>query len=259
MPDPVEHNGWQTQKSMTPWELRWARKDRELPRYPAFWDGMIFCGRPDMDHGGSAMVQLQEMLLQTPGDKLVLFPAWPKDWDVDFKLHAPRQTVVKGVLRGGKLLSLKVTPESRAKDLVNCLDPVPPAPEPVLVSARKPITASSTYHQAGYDATKANDNDLMTRWASSDPAREGTLTIDLGEEREIGRVWLAESDFSNTREFAIEADTDGKWREIARGTVIGADRMLEFPKVKTRQVRLRVLKAEGPININEFQIFQPAP
>ncbi len=270
LPDPVEHNGWQTQKSMTPWELRWARKDRELPRYPAFWDGMIFCGRPDMDHGGSAMVQLQEMLLQTPGDpaspkgsaeasQLVLFPAWPKDWDVDFKLHAPQQTVVEGVLRGGKLVSIKVTPESRAKDLVNCLDRELPAPEPVLVSARKPITASSTYHQAGYDATKANDNDLMTRWASSDPAREGTLTIDLGEEREIDRVWLAESDFPNTREFAIEAETGRGWGEIARGTVIGADCMLEFPKVKTRQVRLHVLKAEGPINLNEFQIFQPAP
>lgn len=270
LPDPVEHNGWQTQKSMTPWELRWARKGWELPRYPAFWDGMIFCGRPDMDHGGSAMVQLQEMLLQTPGDpsspdgsaaagKLVLFPAWPKDWDVDFKLHAPHQTVVEGVLRDGKLVSLKITPESRRVDLVNWLDHAPPAPEPVLLSARKPIIASSTYHERGYDAAKANDNDLMTRWASSDPAREGTLAIDLGGEREIGRVWLAESDFSNTREFAIEAETGGGWKEIARGTMIGADRMLEFPKVRTRQVRLHVFKADGPININEFQVFQPAP
>jgi len=256
MPDPVEHNGWQTQKSMTPWELRWARRGWELPRYPAFWDGMIFCGRPDMDHGGAAMVQLQEMLLQTPGDKLVLFPAWPKDWDVDFKLHAPRQTVVEGVLRGGRLLSLKVTPESRRKDLVNWLDRVPPVREPALLSARKPITASSTYGKKGFDAAKANDNDLMTRWASADAAREGTLAIDLGEERNVSRVWLSESDFPNTREFTIEAENAGAWREIARGTVIGADRMLEFPAVKTRQVRLHVTKAEGPININEFQVFE---
>lgn len=257
-PDPVEHNGWQTQKSMTPWELRWTRKDWEIPRYPAFWDGMIFCGRPDMDHGGAAMVQLQEMLLQTPGDKLVLFPAWPKDWDVDFKLHAPRQTVVEGVLRGGKLLSLKVTPESHRKDLVNWLDRAPPVCEPVLLSAHKPITASSTYSQAGFDATKANDNDIMTRWASADIAREGTLAIDLGEERDIGRVWLAESDFANTREFAIQVETGGGWREIAHGTVIGADRTIEFPVVRARRVRLSVIKAAGPININEFQVFQPA-
>lgn len=257
MPDPVEHNGWKTQKSMTPWELRWARKGWQLPRYPAFWDGMVFCGRPDMDHGGAAMIQLQEMLLQAPGDKLVLFPAWPKDWDVDFKLHAPRQTVVEGLLRGGKLLSLKVTPETRAKDVVNCLDHPMPAREPILLSARKPIIASSTYGGKGYDARKANDNDLMTRWASAGDAREGTLTVDLGEEREIGRVWLAESDFANTREFAIEAEAGGVWREIARGSAIGADRTLDFPKLKTRQVRLHVLKADGPININEFQVLSP--
>jgi|GEM_PF-2627680 len=35
------------------------------------------------------MIGLQEMLLQTIGDQIVLFPAWPKDWAVDFKLHAP--------------------------------------------------------------------------------------------------------------------------------------------------------------------------
>lgn len=67
-----------------------------------------------------------------PNGKLHLFPSWPKDWDVDFKLHAPGQTVVEGVLKGGKLESLKVTPESRAKDIVNWLGKetpyVPPVP-----------------------------------------------------------------------------------------------------------------------------------
>ncbi|MCX6879635.1 MAG: DUF5703 domain-containing protein [Verrucomicrobia bacterium] len=258
LPDPVEHNGWQTQRSMTPWELCWTRKDWELPRYPAFWDGMIWDGRPDMDHGGAAMVQLQDMLLQTPGDQLVLFPAWPKDWDVDFKLHAPRQTVVEGVLRDGKLLSLKITPESRRRNLVNWLDHTPPPPEPVLLSARKPIVASSNYAQPGYDAAKANDNDLMTRWASAGDAREGTLAVDLGEEREIGSVWLAEIDYALTRAFAIEVRQDSDWKEVARGTTIGTDRMVKFPPIKGRHVRLHVLKADGPINLNEFQVFQPA-
>lgn len=33
------------------------------------------------------------------------------------KLHAPRNTTVEGVFKGGKLETMKVVPESRAKDV----------------------------------------------------------------------------------------------------------------------------------------------
>ncbi len=68
---------------------------------------------PDMDHGGCAMVGLQEMLLQTPGERILLLPAWPKDWDVKFKLHAPKETTIECVVRGGRITKLKVVPESK--------------------------------------------------------------------------------------------------------------------------------------------------
>jgi hypothetical protein len=86
-------------------------------RFPAFWVTYPFDAFPDMDHGGCAMIGLQEMLLQTPGNKLLLLPAWPKDWNVSFRLHAPGQTTVECVYRNGKVESLKVTPESRKKDI----------------------------------------------------------------------------------------------------------------------------------------------
>ena len=44
-------------------------------------------------------------------------PAWPKEWDVDFKIHAPQNTIVSGKLAGGELKDLKVIPESRKEDL----------------------------------------------------------------------------------------------------------------------------------------------
>ena len=47
-----------------------------------------------------------------------LLPAWPNDWDSDFKLHAPYNTTVEGRVKGGSLLELKVTPESRRKDVI---------------------------------------------------------------------------------------------------------------------------------------------
>jgi hypothetical protein len=48
----------------------------------------------------------------------MLFPAWPKAWDVDFKLHAPKNTTVECRLENGEITKLKVVPETRSKDVV---------------------------------------------------------------------------------------------------------------------------------------------
>lgn len=86
-------------------------------RFPAFWSSPYFCHTPDMDHGGTAMIGLQDMLMQTPGDKIYLFPAWPRDWDVRFKLHAPYNTIVEGELKDGEIVRYNVFPEYRKKDV----------------------------------------------------------------------------------------------------------------------------------------------
>ncbi len=85
-------------------------------RFPAFW-GPNYDWTPDQCHGGNILNTTQTMLLQAEGKKILLLPAWPRDWDVEFKLHAPQNTTVEGVFKGGKLQSLKVTPASRAKDV----------------------------------------------------------------------------------------------------------------------------------------------
>lgn len=85
-------------------------------RYPTFW-GPGHDYVPDHNWGGSGMIGLQEMLMQTNDKKIYLFPAWPKSWDVSFKLHAPYQTTVEGVLKEGKVVFLKVVPESRLGDV----------------------------------------------------------------------------------------------------------------------------------------------
>ncbi|NCD72494.1 DUF5703 domain-containing protein [Mucilaginibacter agri] len=89
-------------------------------RFPAFW-GPGFDWTPDHNWGGSGMAGLQDMLLQTAGDKIYLFPAWPKDKDVHFKLYAPRETIVECTFKDGKIQSLNVTPQSREKDIINCI------------------------------------------------------------------------------------------------------------------------------------------
>lgn len=90
-------------------------------RFPAFWCCKGFDQHPDIDHGGCAMIGLQDMLMQTPGQKIYLFPAWPTEWECEFKLHAPYGTTVQGKVKQGQLMDLIVTPSSREKDVVNML------------------------------------------------------------------------------------------------------------------------------------------
>ena len=87
-------------------------------RFPAFW-GPGFDWVPDHNWGGSGMIGLQEMLLQTDGEKIYLFPAWPKKWDVHFGLFAPYNTIVEGIIEKGKVKSINVIPESRSQDVIN--------------------------------------------------------------------------------------------------------------------------------------------
>jgi len=120
-------NGWRQDDIFMAWlgetaqardyVVQRARSKHEASRFPTFW-GPNFDWVPDQDHGSVLLIAVQSMLLQADGRKIYLLPAWPKDWDCEFKLHAPYQTVIEGKVVEGKILDLKVTPNSRRKDIV---------------------------------------------------------------------------------------------------------------------------------------------
>ncbi len=114
-----QDNIWAARLGLTEeaWKLTSLKLQNSARRFPAFW-GPGFDWVPDHNWGGSGMIGLQEMLLQTDGKKIMLFSAWPKDVDVHFKLHAPGNTLVEAELKDGKLIMLKVLPESRRADIV---------------------------------------------------------------------------------------------------------------------------------------------
>ena len=58
------------------------------------------------------------MLMQVDGKKIYLLPAWPKDWDVNFCMHAPAKTVIDCRYQDGTIQQLDVTPASRRKDII---------------------------------------------------------------------------------------------------------------------------------------------
>lgn len=93
-----------------------TRRDKRM-RFPAVWEnGSDYI--PDEDNGGNGLHALQTMLVQFDGRRILLLPAWPKDWDVDFKLRAPYETTVAASVRAGKITELTVTPPERKKDVL---------------------------------------------------------------------------------------------------------------------------------------------
>jgi len=113
-----QDNIWAADLGLTveAWRLTSMKLENSGRRFPAFW-GPGFDWVPDHNWGGSGMIGLQEMLLQVDGRRILLFPAWQKNIDVHFKLHAPYNTTVEANWKDGKLLMLKVWPEERKKDV----------------------------------------------------------------------------------------------------------------------------------------------
>ena len=113
-----QDNIWAARLGLTSeaWRLNQLKFEDAPRRFPTFW-GPGFDWVPDHNWGGSAMIGVQEMLMQTDDKKILLFPAWPKDKDVHFKLHAPYNTTVEAEWKNGKLEMLKVFPEERRKDV----------------------------------------------------------------------------------------------------------------------------------------------
>jgi hypothetical protein len=94
-----------------------AQNSHPSYRFPATW-GPNFDWLPDNCHGGNLMTTAQLMLMQCDGDVIRLLPAWPAGWNVDARLHAPRNTTVRLQVAGGKLVRLEVQPAARLADVI---------------------------------------------------------------------------------------------------------------------------------------------
>ena len=85
-----------------------------------------------------------------------------------------------------------------------------------------------------------------------------TITFALAGEKTFDVLSLQEEIRVGQRveEFTLEYDDHGQWKEIATGTTIGYKRLLHFPPVTARSVRLRILSSRLNPTIAEFGLFK---
>ena len=87
-----------------------------------------------------------------------------------------------------------------------------------------------------------------------------TIDLDLKGEKTFDVLCLQEKITVGQRveRFVFEAEQNGQWKEIASGTTIGYKRLLRFPPVTARHVRLRVLSSRLDPAIAAFGLYKLA-
>jgi alpha-L-fucosidase len=90
-------------------------------------------------------------------------------------------------------------------------------------------------------------------WSST-----GTFVLDLGCKRRFGTIVLQEylNEGQRVAAFTLEIPEKGGWKEIARGTTMGHKRILQFPKVRAKKIRLSVTDSRATPLIKKVQVFK---
>lgn len=104
----------------------------------------------------------------------------------------------------------------------------------------------ATYHidlAAGASSTATNlfDDNIKTYWQA--PALRASFEVELPQPRLINRIALQEAVSEvgqRVKAHAVDAWIDGQWKEISKATTIGYKRILRFPAVECKKLRVRI-------------------
>lgn len=110
---------------------------------------------------------------------------------------------------------------------------------------------------ARYAATQVLDGDPDSYWALEDGHTKGDLTLSFAQAQRVDHVVLAEPIALGQRiaAFTIEGRNGETWRELARGTTIGAKRILRFAPVELNGLRVKIEDARGTLLLSSLELY----
>jgi len=91
------------------------------------------------------------------------------------------------------------------------------------------------------------DENPDTFWTTAGEEGSAVIEFDLAAERIVDGLTLREYIRAGQRieSFFFEIENEGTWREVARGTTVGALRILGFDSVSARKIRLTIEKSRA--------------
>jgi alpha-L-fucosidase len=136
------------------------------------------------------------------------------------------------------------------------LNPLAPAGSGALTASR-PASASDV-HPGGtqFGADKAVDDDMETRWATSDGVKQAWLEVELPEVSTVSRLVIKELDPRLSKfQLQYRESPNANWKIAYEGATAGTDFTARFSPVRARYVRLNILDSTRPPTIWELQVF----
>jgi len=102
------------------------------------------------------------------------------------------------------------------------------------------------------------DGKRNTWWTTAGSDTTAIITFTLAGEKTFDVLSLQEEIRIGQRveQFVLEYNDNGQWKEIASGTTIGYKRLIHFPPVTARSVRLRIVSSRLNPTIAEFGLYK---
>ncbi|HJO64894.1 MAG TPA: alpha-L-fucosidase [Sphingomonas sanguinis] len=193
-------------------------------------------------------------------------PGWFYHADEDSKVRSPENLVGyfdTSVARGTNM-NLNLPPDRRGR--------IPDQDVKILKSfgdairasfatdlAQGAVASASHVRGKGYEAAKVLDDQRDTYWSAPDGVTTPSLTLDLPPGRRFDLIRIREYLPLGVRvtRFAVDAEVNGQWQQLAEHECISAQRIIRLPQpITARRVRLRIVDAPVCPAISEVSLFQ---
>lgn len=250
-------------------DVRWVGNENGLAR-ESEWSVLPFKmgDRTERDLGHRKYLAGAERLMWYPAEcDVSIRPGWFYHAEQDGRVKSLGHLLeiwYKSVGRNSVLL-LNVPPDRRGRfhenDVARLRELRAVLDETFKTNLATGRPAKADRARGGHTAEMAVDGDGDTYWTTPEGVIEASLEIDLGRPVSFDRAMLQEmiSTGQRVERFALEAWDGTGWKQIAGATTIGYKRLLRFPEVTARRVRVVILDSRDCPTIRELGLFKASP